>query len=195
MLPSSKTVDITAKYTRTTFTSLQNNPIQSNQIASRIPHQYFLRYTIMVWDGAPDWSYSYFILFHFSVACSKTQNIYYQRGIIHLWFGLVELTYFKHILERRRGVLGLSVIFKNDWIFGYIVNCWIIGCTAASPWLLFIPKHTKASCERLAVIANAQIIAPIIALNPKLHIQGQGSLFIRKIEFFINADITGWNFL
>ena len=69
-------------------TSLQNNLIQPNQIASRIPHQYFLRDTIMVWDGAPDWSYSYFILFHFSVACSKTQNIQYQRGIK----GLIEPT-------------------------------------------------------------------------------------------------------
>ena len=61
---------------------------------------------LMVWDGAPDWSNSYFISFHFSVACSKTQNIYYQRGIIHLWFGLVELAYFKHILERSRDVLA-----------------------------------------------------------------------------------------
>ena len=25
----------------------------------------------MIWDRAPDWSYSYFILVHFSVACSK----------------------------------------------------------------------------------------------------------------------------
>ena len=40
-----------------------------------------------------------FFFLHFSVACTKTQNIYYQRGIIHMWFGLVELTYFKHILE------------------------------------------------------------------------------------------------
>ena len=66
-------------------TSLQNNSIH---LVWWELVQYFLRDTIMVWDGAPDWSYSYFILFHFSVACSKTQNIQYQRGIK----GLIEPT-------------------------------------------------------------------------------------------------------
>ena len=31
--------------------------------------------------------------------------------------------------------------------------------------------------------------------DPRLTLSRQGSLFISKIEFFINADIRGWNFL
>ena len=52
----------------------------------------------------------------------KTQNIYYQRGIIQLWFGLIELTYFKQISERSRVVLvnshhtPLDILF---WVFGF----------------------------------------------------------------------------
>ena len=98
----------------------------------------------MVWDGAPDWSYSYFILFHFSVACSKTQNIQYQRGIkglIHLWIISLTQSPTKPNLAKS---LNLYITSFHEIL---LITCLVLGGWAVlfTPWK-YIFLITKFAC-------------------------------------------------
>ena len=53
---------------------------------------------------------SYFISYHVQLIVQKHKISTIEGGIIYLWFGLVELTYFKHILERSRDVHSRYIV-------------------------------------------------------------------------------------